>query len=181
MTSLRSSTARLRDQKIREATGYYAETFPALAFQSTGALSTGAVYFTPLYLFAGEVVSNLIVNVAAAGVGVTLYKVGLYDTAGNRLAVSAESSASVGTAGDKALAMLSAYPVTADGAYVTAVLGVTGTSNPTVARASGITRSLLAGSTFTSAGIQTGQTDLQASHTISWTSGSAVGVWVAVS
>lgn len=167
-----------------EAQGYYAETFPRQAPASAAAGATGVAYFMAVGLLAGDVVSNLTVDCGTVGGTMTLVKVGLYDKLGNRLCVSAESSASFASTGTKTLPMIlqsngTPFVVPTDDLYFCAFLGVA-TTVPALSRGVGLAAGQGPGAVGVRA-VQGSQTDLQASHTLAYNSGTAVTMWMGVS
>lgn len=141
---------------------------------TAGVATSGTVYASAVGLSRGDVVSSLRMDVSVGGTGMTLQKVGLYDKNINRLAVSADASTAFNSAGEKIMPMLASFTVTEDDWYYLLELGITGTTMPTYARTNGSASSLRRG-------FQAGQTDLQATHTLAFSSGTAVAPWMGIS
>lgn len=172
-----------RSQLALTAQGMIAETFqphPGLANRSA---TDGTIFFVLLGLRAGDVIANvhLVVGAAGTGAGSTLAKVGLYNTSGTRLAVSADLGNAWESTGMKTHALSAAYTVTADGGYYVAAIAKNSTTVPSFrGGSSGAINDLAAvGSGSIAAGTQAGQTDLPASATIG--AANAVAMWFGVS
>lgn len=162
--------------------GLIAQTWDRHTGANATILVDGTAYFTLIGLLAGDVVTNLSISVPIAGVTMSLSKVGLYTTAGVRLALSADQGTAWESAGVKTIAMTSPYTITTSGAYYVAIVAKGGTL-PTVMRggifAASTSQGAGIGSGSMVAGVQTGQTDLPTSATI--VSGSGFAHWVGVS
>lgn len=159
--------------------GLLGETFDRIMMSSAQTPTSGTVYSTLIGLRAGTVVANISVICAATAAGVTLLKVGLYNTAGTQLASSAESSASFNSSGLKTLAMTTPYTIPADGVYYCSFISVTGGSNPTIAGTGSFTnRNLPVGSSPRRTSDQSGQTDLPSPATFA---NGTVGLWFGIS
>ncbi|MES2211322.1 MAG: hypothetical protein V4515_14260 [Chloroflexota bacterium] len=149
--------------------GILSETFDRVCFSSATVLVgtgvTGTVYYTTIPLLAGMLVTNLAIGVGAAAVLPVVSKVGLYDAAGNRLALSADQGVSWATAGLKTIGMIAPYRVLTTGLYYAAILSIATTTPATIMR--GSTGNFGATSWMTGIGAgqipfgtQTGQADL---------------------
>lgn len=102
--------------------------------QSATTMTSGAQYYTLMPVYAGEVMSGLVVDVITGGSSLSLLKVGLVGTDGTLLASSATAHASFTTSGAKAVSFSSSYTPTADGAaYAVLVCVHTGTG-PNIVR-----------------------------------------------
>lgn len=151
------------------AQGVLAETAPAV---TQGAIVDGTIYFMGLQLYAGTQVSRISIGISTAGTGTSLSKVGLYDSAGNRLALSADQGAAWDSAGLKNIAMTSPYAVPTSGWYYVAFIAKTATTMPTpvvsIATSSVVLGAIgpYNGGTTLRWGVMTGQTDLPSSATI---------------
>lgn len=170
-----------RPQLALTAQGLTAATWERLA-ENSGAtiLVDGRVEFICVGLRAGDVVTNLLIAIDVAGVTMTLSKVGLYDKTGTRLAVSADQGAGWASTGLKTIAVATPYTVPIDDGYYVAIVGKA-TTLPRPASAAFDSKALLAvGSGMAPLGIQTGQTDLPSSATITF-SGTGNAYWVGVS
>lgn len=124
-----------RDQKRRVALAYIAETFPMEAASGGSLLGTGTVQYGLVYLFKGEVITNLYAHTSVAGAGQTNVWMGLYSSALSQVALTGDVKAVfAAAAGVMVCPLTGQYTVPADGAYYIALLGVGGTQ-PTVLRA----------------------------------------------
>ena len=104
----------------------------------------------------------------------------LYDTSGNRLAVSTDQTTGLDSVGMKTVAMSTPYTVTTSGAYYVAVLVNNSGTPPTFGRNnSNSTMTAGIGSGARIAGVQTGQTSMPSSGTIG--TGATIDFWIGVS
>lgn len=155
---------RSAEPTLRRGLGIITEPYPVGSASGTTALGTQQLLFDAVALIAGQVVTNVGWFQSVAGSGLTLLKTALADKTGKILAVSADSSASPGSANSYvALAMGSAYTVLTDDVYYLCLLPV-GTTPPTVARGLNATGSgdHVPGSTIIRSGVLTAQTDFPA-------------------
>ena len=162
--------------------GYYHETFSKQGQANTSALATGILYATSIGLLAGDVVTNLIIEVNTAGATLTLFKVGLLDKAGNRLAVSADlQSGGNVTTGPKTIPMATPYTIPSDDLYYVAALSV-GTTGPSLSRGlSKAISSVVGSASYGSIAFVSGQTDIQTTNTLVFTGATiSLPLWVAV-
>lgn len=180
-------TPPVRSQLAITARGFLSESAPIGVLNSNLAPATQIVYYALLGLRAGDVVTNLhcALQTAAAGADPTLVKMGLYSTAGTRLAQSANlaSDAMWDSTGIKTVPLSpGAYTVTADGGYYAAFLidGTFGGTNLQLVRqnSTGAAAGAL-GANAGSAFQQTGQTDLPSPGTL--TASGSTYFWMAVS
>lgn len=132
---------------------------------------SGTVYFSLLPLKEGDVITNIVSGLAVVGVkGASgLVKLGIYNSTGTRVAVTADATSSFesGT-GIKVVALTTPYTVPASGGYYGAFISTFTTTQPVMFRslATGIAGSNNAiGSGIRSLALQAGQTDLPASAT----------------
>lgn len=152
-------------QLLTEAQGLKGENFyrgaPGGALQT---ITAQTVYFSLMGLRAGQVITNIyIVNGAISTI--TLSKLGIYSTAGSRLAQSASNTTNL-AAGINSLALSAAYTVPTTGAYYFALL-VDATTPGSFLRGGGVIGQPNAiGSNPVLGGTQTAQADLPASATI---------------
>lgn len=188
---LRAGTTARRQQVLNEGAGRFAETFPFPAATSSNIQTSGTVYFTPIGLLGGDVVTSIQVGVATAGATFSGIgsKVGIYSAAGasaTLVASSGDVSASVSSTGVKSLAVSlqsnnQPFVVPADGAYYIAWLTIATT--PPVGLRSAVgsanTLGLVSGATVGYGGSQAGQTDLPATATIAFNSQSVYWFGVA--
>lgn len=116
-----------------------AETFPwlAAATNSGTALATGRTYGNLIGLLAGQTVSTLTFCAGVGGSGLTLVKVALFSLTGVLLGVSADASASMGSAGRKSVNLLAPYTPLAQGSAYASLLEV-GTTGNAVRRGAGL-------------------------------------------
>lgn len=159
-----------------QRSGYIAYSMHLADAGSSAALATQILYLRPVFLKAGDLISNIGLVISVAAASLTLAKGALYALDGTLLQGGTEVSASInGATGRRALPLSASYTVTRDGYYYAACLFV-GTTPPTVAR----------GANNAAAGLgpiwdyaaMTAQTDLPATATLAGTS--AAAIWVAV-
>lgn len=160
--------------------GLIAEAFDRALAPAGVIMIGGTVYLERVHLHAGDVVTNLHVAVTAAGVAVSLSKVGLYSKAGARLALSADLGVAWQSTGLKTHPLIAAYKVDASDDYYVAAVAAAGTTLPT----------LLAGSAAPLAGAavgaglrpfaaMTGQADLPATATFA--GAAPISYWMGLS
>lgn len=103
---------------------------------SASLMITQRAYYIGVGLKQGDVIANVLVLVTTGGTTTTNLFVGLYDSAGTRLAVSNDLTTALdgGSAGYRALALSSSYTVTQDGGYYVAILVVNAVTCPTLQR-----------------------------------------------
>jgi hypothetical protein len=112
-----------RGQATLASRGLIAENF-AIAAATAGLAPTSlTIYGGLLDLFAGEVVTNIVVCTSTVGVGAaipTLIKLGLLDTSGNLLGSTANVVTDTGwtTLGSKGYALTTPFSVTTSGTYI---------------------------------------------------------------
>lgn len=158
---------------------------PATLRSASNATTSGTVYLCKVKIAnRSTVVSNVIVGIEALGSGLTSGQcfVGLYNSSGTRLAVSADQSGNWTSTGLKTIA-LTAPQTLAVGSYYVAILAV-GTTPPQFAMGAG-------GATTVSAGLATGasrfltgptaQTSLPSSITLSSQTVTSGARWAALS
>ena len=165
--------------------GLISQNYDRLAALGSGGFVAvgGTIYGVAIPLLAGDVVSNLSVMVTTAGSGVTASLLGLYDTAGTRLAVSADQGTAWQSTGLKTVAMTTPYAVPATGLYYGAIIATASTTVPAFHRAAtnaSIAINVAVGSGINPIVFMTGQTELVASATFSAGVG-GVCYWVGVS
>ncbi|MGW4270888.1 hypothetical protein ACWEGQ_00625 [Streptomyces seoulensis] len=168
--------------------GMAAWSFDPAACSTTGTtLSAGYVYLTEIVLRQATTISKVHVVLGSAGSGLTANQclAGLYTTAGTRVGVTADMSATWTSAGSKAMALTGSYAAAA-GRYYVALL-VAGTTSPTFACGSTLGNSFTPGNANLSVGgyrfcrFGPSQTSLPASVTLSSFTPDANNLWVAVS
>lgn len=131
----------LRHQRFLAGLGITSETYRITHGTGFAALTSQQIVCGLLALLEGDTVTNIILEVAiaAAGTSPTTMRIGLADSAGVMLAVSAnENAAATWPTGFKAIAMGTPYPVTTSGVYYCCIIqnGAFGTTNPSWAQAS---------------------------------------------
>jgi hypothetical protein len=109
-----------------------AETIDRALISTTAANVSGSLAGGSMPLRAGQVVTNLLVGVQTAGVGMTHGSLALYDLAGNLLRSTADVPATFQTTGLKTIALTSTYTQSADGLVYAACFLTTGTSMPSL-------------------------------------------------
>lgn len=166
-----------RVQAQTEGYGLKFQSAPLNTMPATVALTSGLVYATLVGLEAGEQITNLCTLLTAGGTSLTLVKLGLYDTAGNRLAVTADAAASFGTAGAKTVALTAPYSVLTSGAYYSVILATHAGSGPTIPRSAATTFAAFGSGVPLVAG-EAGQTDLDATCTLT-AAATSHGLWLA--
>lgn len=147
--------------------GLIAESFNRQGGGSSGVTVSGQAAFHGVGLLAGDVITKAVVIIGAAGSGVTLSKVGLYDSAGNRLAVSADQGVSWETIGKKEISFISPYTIPVSGWYYLAFIVTATTTQPSMLRNATILYNQAIGTGSVPYGSMSGQTDLPVSATIS--------------
>jgi hypothetical protein len=151
-----------RDQAKLIGLGYKGEVFDKSDISSTLAFTSGDLRAAAAGLLAGDVVANILVDVTAAIQTVTTFRVGLYDSAGNLLASSSNSTSNLST-GINSFALSSAYTVPADGLYYLAVV-IQATTMGSLGAASSVTgKGGAVGSNPKAAVVLTGQSSTPAS------------------
>ena len=168
--------------------GLTAWTFDPAASSTTGTpLSTGFIYMVGIVLRQATSISKVHAVLGAAGSGLTAGQclAGLYDAAGNRVAITADQSTAWASAGHKAMNLTASYSAAA-GRYYVALLFV-GTTSPTFACGSTLGAAFTPGNANLSAGSYrfcrsaSGQSALPGSVTLSGFTPDANNVWAAVS
>ncbi len=158
---------------------------PATLRSASNSSTSGTVYLMKVKIVdRATVVTNVIVGLETAGATLTAGQnfVGLYNSSGTRLAVSADQSANWTTAGVKTIP-LTAPQTLAVGSYYVAILAV-GTTPPTFAMGAGGSTNINVGLTTGTARFltgPTGQTSLPASITLGSQTQSTGGRWAALS
>lgn len=111
------------------------ETFPRQAGSANQSMGSGTAYFAAMPFLAGDLVSNLLICVTAAGTSLTLSKLGLYATDGTQLAASADQGTAWQSLGVKAAPMATPYEIPADGVYYGCFFVTSAASPPGLLRA----------------------------------------------
>lgn len=136
-----------RNEAAANGRGIITESFPIAACAGSTTIPTagsanGSIVCAAVALRAGETVTSLACYVTTVGTSLTFVKLGLYDSAGNFLRATAESSASfnAGANAYKVINLTSAYPVTTTGIYYIAYLQWgSGATGATLVRGNNIT------------------------------------------
>lgn len=161
--------------------GVIAETYDRSTSSSSSVAVSQTIYFVLIGLLKGDVVTNLSVGTTTVSTGATTNAyLALYDTSGNRLAVSSDQTTALDSVGIHTVAMGTPYTVTTSGAYYVAILVNNAGTPPTFGRNnsnSTMTAGVGAGSRL--AGTQTGQTTMPTTATIG--TGAPIAYWIGVS
>lgn len=164
-TAVPSAVPRPEDQ------GLLAWAFDPVHAVSFNATSSGAIALSKVWLRQAATVTNIIYAVVDAGTGIVAGQnfVGLYNSAGTRVGVSADQSANMGSAGTIVTAALTSPYAAAAGFYWVAFL-TNATGSPTIARPGSLAVTGLAAIGGTAATsrfgtIGSGQTSLPSSFT----------------
>lgn len=158
---------------------------PATLRSASNATTSGTVYLMKVKIVnRSTVVSNIILGIEAAGATLTAGQnlVGLYNSSGTRLAVSADQSANWTSTGLKTIALTTPQTL-AVGSYYVAILSV-GTTPPQFAMGAGGATSVNAGLSTGTARFLTGpsaQTSLPASITLGSQTPTSGARWAALS
>lgn len=143
----------------------------------------GTVYLMAVGALAGDVITNISIGISTAGAAMTASLVGIYDTAGNRVATSADQGTNWQSAGLKTIALTAPYVVPTTGALYAALVATGGTI-PVFARGAALGPALILAAAVGSGVIPfaslAGQTGLPSSLTIA--AGAApIAYWIALS
>jgi len=172
-----------RDAIRLRGMGIVSETFPAAAATTSGLMISQTVYYNAIGFLKGDIVTYINIPVVAFGTTTTNCYVAIYDSAGNRLAVSNDLTTALDTSnGMKQCALSAPYTIPSTGLYYAAVLVVNGTpaNCPTIARGSSnstVTAGIGAGVRLS--GTQTGQSTMPSTATI--VAGSPFAFWLGAS
>lgn len=147
---------------LAEGQGLKGQNFDRVVSGSSSTLTDGTIYAVQLDFRAGDIVNNLYVAIATAASGTpSVSKMGIYDTSGNRLAISADQGTAWSATGTAAVPLTAPYTVTANGSYYVAIISKAGTTPITVLRGSNVAAvNTAVGSGVTFAKTQASQTDL---------------------
>lgn len=162
------------------AQGLITETFSRSDYMTTYTPISGTVYYMGLPLLAGRVITSIAVIVSSGSANLTLAKVGLYDSVMNRVAISADQSASWATVGLKVVNLIAPYMVTVSGFYYAAFM-LTGLATlQTVRQVSTNNAAIFAALPGASQlyGTQTGQVDLPNPGILPTTSLGTAYIWL---
>lgn len=171
---------RNKNQLRLAGNGIIAENFPITAVASNTAVTSQTAYYALVGFNAGDVITNIHVAVGTVpSGGSTNLFVGVYSTAGVRLAVSNDLTTGADTTGIKTLALSAPYTVTADGAYYLAFLQVNAGTPSALNRGNGTSASMGAvGAGVRNLAAQAGISALPDPATFS---AGALGLWMAAS
>lgn len=153
-----------RDTVLYEVVGIRGENLPYMAIDNVSALTSGTTRFGAIPFRGGTTVSTLKFMVSAVASGVTTIKAGLYDTSGNRLAASANTTSAMSATGITSIDLATPYAVPSSGMYLAALL-VVASGAGSVGIMTAVTGK--GSSSFLICGTEAGQTDLDATATIS--------------
>jgi hypothetical protein len=160
---------------------------PASCTGAGTTLSAGFIYLVQLLLRAPATLTKVHAVLGAAGSGLTSGQclAGYYDTAGNRVATTADMSTTWNSAGNKAMALTASYAAPAGKLYAAFLFN--GTTSPTFACGSTLGATFTPGNANLTAGAYrfcrsaAGQTSLPTSITLSGYTPDANNVWAAAS
>ncbi|MFJ8027439.1 hypothetical protein [Streptomyces sp. NPDC096311] len=168
--------------------GLSAWSFDPASSSTTGTtLSAGFIYLVELQLRQPTTLNKVHAVLGAAGSGLTASQclAGYYDTAGNRVGLTADQSAVWNSAGNKAMNLLAPYSAPAGKVYAAFLFN--GTTSPTFACGSTLGAAFTPGNANLTAGAYrfcrsaAGQTALPATITLSGYTPDANNVWAAAS
>lgn len=160
---------------VRAAAGLKFETYPIWHRASNTTLVSGTVNGVMVGLRAGEIITSMVTMVQTAATSATLVKFGIYDTAGNQLAVTADASATFNSGtGQKTVDLTSPFKVSTTGVYYAVVLAVGGTP-PQLYRADANANWSSWNGALHRSVAEAAQTDLDATCTFSV---SALPIWI---
>ena len=149
---------------------------------NTAAPSGGVIYMTKVRLISAQTITNVCANTGANGSILANCFAGLYDTGGNRLALTADQSTPWATAGNQIMALTAPYAAAA-GTYFVALLMGSG-SLLTFNRSSGagaVGNFNLAAAAYRFAQSGSSQTSLPTSITMGSRTQSSNAFWVGLS
>lgn len=160
------------------ARGLLAETASPSANIGGIAVTDGVVHFVGVALFTGMRITGACIFINAAGVALTLSKVGLYDSFGNRLGISADQGTAWQSTGSQTIPFTSAVTISTNGLYYGAFISKGGTPAGPFRTGQSMVAFGAVNSGLLPFGIQTGQTDLPATATISAGTGAPPVPWI---
>lgn len=162
----------------RAGEGMLTENYERASARDSSLMTDGMAYYAAVGLKAGDVVSGGVLLITTGGTAVSLSKMGLYSSAGARLAISADQGTAWQGTGFKVAAFLTPYEVETDGLYYAAFVAKAATTLPSPARAwtSGLWQTDI-GSGLRPWYQQAAQTDLPATATFA---GTSVSFWAAL-
>ena len=178
--TLESPPRAARLERVATGGGLVFETFPRASATGNSLLSSGQAQYASVYVYQGEIVTNLHVICSTGGSGQTLVKAGVRDNDASftSLAATADVKDTLTGTGLLTLALSSAWTCTESGIYYVGILGVGGTQ-PTLARAGNVvTGAYAAVSGDKLAGSEGSQTDWDATVA---SMGNAFPFWIGAS
>lgn len=158
---------------------------PLLIQGTAGANTSGTIYLHRVYLAQGQTVTGIGYGVQTAGATLTSGQnlIGLYDSSGNRVALTADQSTNWTSTGYKSTNLTATYSVTTAGYYYVAFLAV-GTTPPAFHQQANASQTFYnantSAGTFNHCSDGTGQTSLPTSITLGSTASTGVNTWVAI-
>lgn len=161
--------------------GLIAWNFDSEAASGTFAHASGTLYLHKIYVPVAATITNILLAVTTAGATLTAGQnlVGLYDSGGNRVAVSVDQAAAWVTTGSKVCALTAPYAAAA-GTYYVGVLSV-GTTPITVAASPGFRAAYeagVSGASLRHGANATGQSAMPATVTLSANASTADSMWL---
>ena len=142
--------------------GYIAETVDFGLVAGTGTPLTGNIYVYPVYLYAGEIITNISYACIGAGTSVSRFELGLYDSTRTRVATTGDVKAALSANTFLTSALSAAYTVPSDGIYYVAILETHTNTAPTFQRGQVFAVSNYGAFAASPGGYITTQTDLAA-------------------
>lgn len=152
-----------RDQIKVLGRGYKGESFPLDAAASATSFTSGDCRASAVGLLAGDRVTNVLFNANTAISTITTLKVGLFDSAGNLLASSANQTTNIGAGTNQSVALSTPYVAPADGLYYLGLVVVATTPGGLAAAGSATGKEGAFGTGAKGAIVKAGQTDIPAS------------------
>lgn len=173
-----NSPLRPTEELAAAAQGLIAQNMDRQSVGNGQVLVDGTVYLMLVGLREGQIVTGASIVVSSSGSSVTLSKLGLYSTAGTRLAVTADQGTAWQSTGTKSPSFTSTYTVTSSGGYYVAVVAKASTTLPTLIRGTGdATQATVVGSGSLPFASVASQTDLPSSLTVA-AGGAPKALWV---
>jgi len=124
--------------------GWKTWTCDPLVCNTTNLLATGSIYLMAVFVRSAMTISNVIYNVTTVGATLTSAEnfIGLYNSSGTRVALTADQTTNFQTSGIHTAAFTSSYAAT-PGMYYIAIVS-NGTTPPTLRASAGLSSTLLA-------------------------------------
>lgn len=152
-----------RNQQKLLGRGYTGETYPLDAVVTSVAVTSGDCRATAVGFLAGDKITNVIFLTWSAISTVTTLKVGLFDSSGNLLASSANSTTNAAASTLASYALSAPYTIPADGLYYLAVVIVATTPGQLGMSGAGTGKESAIASAAKGAVVKSGQSDMPAS------------------